>query len=169
MTYGISHLTSQNKNYSFTFTSSPFFLEKKISLLVLYHLYVGVQYSPEAKLKTVYIYLYFFYLNLNARLVKMGALDVPRSSMAAKDGVWSPACGSTPELFICSSTCSASSSSAYASSKNSGLVSDHIIHTVFGLITPFFIPALLKLINTSDACHSVTLGTPLSIVHPWCW
>jgi len=72
------HLTSQNKNYSFTFTSSPFFLEKKISLLVLYHLYVGVQYSPEAKLKTVYIYLYFFYLNLNARLVKMGALDVPK-------------------------------------------------------------------------------------------
>ena len=78
MTYGISHLTSQNKNYSFTFTSSPFFLEKKISLLVLYHLYVEVQYSPEAKLKTVYIYLYFFYLNLNARLVKMGALDVPK-------------------------------------------------------------------------------------------
>jgi len=73
MTYGISHLTSRNKNYSFTFTSSPFFLEKKISLLVLYHLYVEVQYSPEAKLKTVYIYL-----NLNARLVKMGALDVPK-------------------------------------------------------------------------------------------
>jgi len=58
MTYGISHLTSQNKYYSSTFTSSPFFLEKKISLLVLYHLYVDVQYSPEAKLKTVYIYIY---------------------------------------------------------------------------------------------------------------
>ena len=151
MTYGISHLTSRNKNYSFTFTSSPFFLEKKISLLVLYHLYVDVQYSPEAKLKTVYIYL-----NLNARLVKMGALDVPKV-VHGRQG-WrliTCICGSTPELFIWSSTCSASSSSAYASSKNSGLVSDHTIHTVFGLITPFFIPALLKLINTSDATSSL--------------
>jgi len=59
-----------------------FFLEKNISLLVLYHLYVDVQYSPEAKLKTVYIYL-----NLNARLVKMGLSTCLRSSMAANDGV----------------------------------------------------------------------------------
>ena len=52
----------------------PLFFSKKRFHCLCYQ-YVQVQYSSEAKLKTIYIFLS---QNLNARLVKMGALDVPK-------------------------------------------------------------------------------------------
>ena len=72
----MAFLTSKLK-LEFHFHFIPLFLsdKKRRRFDCLCYQYVQVQYSSEAKLKTIYIFLS---QNLNARLVKMGALDVPK-------------------------------------------------------------------------------------------
>ena len=74
----MAFLTSKIKIRVSLSLQPPFFVQKKERFDCLCYQYVQVLYSSEAKLKTVYIYIYIFYLNLNVRLVKMGALDVPK-------------------------------------------------------------------------------------------
>ena len=70
----MAFLTSKIKIRVSLSLQPPFFVQKRERFDCLCYQYVQVLYSSEAKLK-IYIY---FYLNLNARLVKTGALDVPK-------------------------------------------------------------------------------------------
>ena len=69
----MAFLTSKIKIRVSLSLQPPLFVQKKKIFNCLCYQYVQVLYSSEAKLK-----IYFFYLNLNARLVKIGALDVPK-------------------------------------------------------------------------------------------
>ena len=71
----MAFLTSKIKIRVSLSLQPPFFVQKRERFDCLCYQYVQVQYSSEAKLKTIYIFLS---QNLNARLVKMGALDVPK-------------------------------------------------------------------------------------------